>query len=237
MADFLGNSSDSTDFGLKELLWDSEEDGFWDYFSKFDAEVQAKRTRNPLTFPIPPSVQPHCTSMSTTSSATTSAPCPTTSNPDHHYHILSEIQNTPTGTCRKPFNDEDLDRFVEQQNTNHKTESDIRKWYQWCEEHGESRQLKDIPQAELYRLLAHFFVTARRKDSTLYEPDTLTSFQRSLDRHLTRDLRQPYSILRDQKFTVSHEALKAAQKHLKTEGKGNKPNAADALEPADIERM
>ena len=122
-------------------------------------------------------------------------------------------------------------------NTKRKTDSDIRKWYQWCEEHGETRQLKDIPQAELDRLLAHFFISARRKDGTLYEPDTLTSFERSIDRHLTRDLRQPYSILRDQQFTASREALKAVQKHLKSEGKGNKPNAADALKSADIEHV
>jgi hypothetical protein len=31
--------------------------------------------------------------------------------------------------------------------------------------------------------------------------------------------------------------LKAARKHLKNEGKGNKPNAADALESADVECM
>ena len=80
--------------------------------------------------------------------------------------------------------------------------------YQWCEEHGEKRQLKDIPQAELDRLLAHFFVTVRWKDGTLCEPNTLTSFQRSIDRHLTRDLRQLYSILRDQEFCASRDALK-----------------------------
>ena len=34
---------------------------------------------------------------------------------------------------------------------------------------------------------------------------------------------------------MSREALKAAQKHLETVGKGNNPNAADALEPADID--
>ena len=81
------------------------------------------------------------------------------------------------------------------------------------------------------------FVTIRRKDGTLHEPDTLTSFQRSIDRHhLTRNLRQPYRILRDQEFT-SRDALKAARKRLKSEGKGIKPNAADALESADIECM
>ena len=49
--------------------------------------------------------------------------------------------------------------------------------------------------------------------------------------------RKPFSIIRDQQFTSSREALKVSRKHLKKEGKGNKPNAADALEPADIEQL
>ena len=47
----------------------------------------------------------------------------------------------------------------------------------------ESRRLKD-PQAELDRLLAHFFVAARRKDATLYEPDTLSEKRRRLSHDL-----------------------------------------------------
>ena len=34
-----------------------------------------------------------------------------------------------------------------------------------------NRQQKDIPQDELHRLLAYFFVTIKQ-DCTLYEPDT-----------------------------------------------------------------
>jgi hypothetical protein len=90
---------------------------------------------------------------------------------------------------KKPLNDEDIEKFVDQQkntNTKRKTESDLRKWCQWSEEHGETRELKDIPPVELDRLLSHFFVTVRKNDGSLYEPDTLSSFQRSIDRHLTQ---------------------------------------------------
>jgi hypothetical protein len=69
-------------------------------------------------------------------------------------------------------------KFVDQQkntNTKRKTVSDLRKWYQWSEEHGETRELKDIPSVELDRLLRHFFVTVRKNDGSLYEPDTLIS--------------------------------------------------------------
>ena len=42
-------------------------------------------------------------------------------------------------------------------------------------------------------------------------------------------LGKPFSIIRDQQLSSSREALKASRKHLKKEGKGNKPNASDVL--------
>ena len=72
-------------------------------------------------------------------------------------------------------------------NNKRKTESDLKTWYSWCAKHGETRELNDIPPTELDRLLGHFFVTVRRKGGSLYKPDTLSSFQRSIDHHLTKD--------------------------------------------------
>ena len=69
------------------------------------------------------------------------------------------------------------------------------------------------------------------------EPDTLTLFQRSIDRHLTKDLHQPFSVLRDVQFMDSREKLKAARKWLKSQGKGNKPNASEALERSEVDRL
>ena len=51
MGDFHdGNLRHPTDFGLKELLWDSDinEDGFWEYFSKFEEENRAELAHSPL---------------------------------------------------------------------------------------------------------------------------------------------------------------------------------------------
>ena len=99
-------------------------------------------------------------------------------------------------------------------NTKRKTHSDLKTWYTWCGKHGETRELKDIPPAELDRLLGHFFVTVHRKDGSLYEPDTLSSFQRSIDRHLTKNLHKTYSIIRDTQFAPSREKLKVSRKFL-----------------------
>ena len=133
-----------------------------------------------------------------------------------------------------------MEAFVDQQknkNTKRKTHSDLKTWYTWYAKHGETRELKDIPPAELDRLLGHFFVTVRRKDGSLYEPDTLSSFQRSIDRHLTKDLHKTYSIIRDTQFAPSREKLKASRKFLKGKGKGNKLNAAEAVDIAEVEQL
>ena len=37
---------------------------------------------------------------------------------------------------------------------------------------------------ELNRLVGHFFVSLKKKNGEDYEPNSLTAFQRSIDRHL-----------------------------------------------------
>ena len=96
--------------------------------------------------------------------------------------------------------------------------SDIKKWYQWYADHNEQRELDDL-------LLGHFYVTVRKADGTIYEPDTLFI---SAQFGLTPDKRahKPFIIIRDTQFAPPREKLKAARKWLKGQGKGNKPNAA-----------
>lgn len=86
-------------------------------------------------------------------------------------------------------------------------------------------------------MLGHFFASVRKQDGSLYEPDTLTSFQRSIDRHLSQSLHCTFSILRDAEFAPSREKLKAARKYLKSQGLGNKPKASEALESSEVERL
>ena len=138
------------------------------------------------------------------------------------------------------LDDAELEQFVDQQkncNTKRKTESDLRRWYSWCRSVGETRKIGEIPPAELNRLLGHFYVKVRKTNGEMYEPDSLTALQRSIDHHLSKDLHKPYSIIRDQQFASSREKLNAARKSLKKAGKGNKPHAAETLEAADIQSL
>ena len=65
-----------------------------------------------------------------------------------------------------------------------KTRSDLNVWNKWCATVNEHRKVEDIPAKELNRLLSHFFVSLKKKNGEDYEPNSLTAFQRSIDRHL-----------------------------------------------------
>ena len=77
------------------------------------------------------------------------------------------------------LDDIEIQQFVEQQknkNTKKKTNNYLNKWYKWCEERGETRNLEELPSTKLDRLLGHFFVSVRKADGTVYEPDTLLNY-------------------------------------------------------------
>ena len=62
-----------------------------------------------------------------------------------------------------------------------KTTSDLNVWNKWCATVNEHRK---VEAKELNRLLSHFFVSLKKKNGEDYEPNSLTAFQRSIDRHL-----------------------------------------------------
>ena len=101
---------------------------------------------------------------------------------------------------------------------------------------GERRKVEEIPLAEVDSLLSNFYFTVKKKDNTEYEPDTLSSMSRSIQRHLD-DKKARVSILQDEEFKVSREVLKSKRRELRKQGKGNNPNATEALTNEDIERI
>nr|XP_009939502.1 PREDICTED: zinc finger MYM-type protein 3-like [Opisthocomus hoazin] len=97
---------------------------------------------------------------------------------------------------------------------------------------SETREIYVIPCKELDAYLASFFVDARQKDGSEYEPNSLANYQCGLERYL-KEHRYGYSITRDKEFKRSQEALKQKQMELRCKGKGNKPHKSMKLTFAD----
>ncbi|XP_051540003.1 uncharacterized protein LOC127432688 [Myxocyprinus asiaticus] len=96
----------------------------------------------------------------------------------------------------------------------------------------ETREIYLIPCHELDIYLASFFVDARQRDGSEYEPNSLANYQCGLERYLKEHC-YSYSITRDREFQRSQEALKQKQLELKFKGKGNKPHKSMKLTLAD----
>ena len=71
-------------------------------------------------------------------------------------------------------------------------------------------------------------LSIRKADGSEYEPDTLTSYHRSIDRFL-KEKKYLYSLVNDKEFETSRAVLESKRKELKQKGKGCKPNAAEPL--------
>ncbi|XP_067289917.1 uncharacterized protein KIAA1958 isoform X2 [Pseudorasbora parva] len=97
---------------------------------------------------------------------------------------------------------------------------------------NETREIYFIPCQELDIYLASFFVDARQRDGSEYEPNSLANYQCGLERYL-KEHRYAYSITRDREFQRSQDALKQKQLELKFKGKGNKPHKSMKLTLAD----
>ena len=88
--------------------------------------------------------------------------------------------------------------------------------------------ITDIPAPDLDKLLCSFFKDLRKKDGSDYEPDRVSSFQKSIQLHITEQ-KLPFKILKDDAFSRSRSVLAAKRKSLVKEGRGNKPNASREL--------
>ncbi|KAK3742851.1 hypothetical protein QZH41_004527 [Actinostola sp. cb2023] len=120
------------------------------------------------------------------------------------------------------------DFVTEQQskNTREKTKYDLTVWQRFCLTKNEQRELENIPGDELNLLLCSFFKTVAKKNGDQYEPGTLTSFQRSIQRYLNAQGSKA-NILKGDEFKLSREVLASKRKELVVKyGKGNRPQAS-----------
>ena len=119
------------------------------------------------------------------------------------------------------------------QNTVKKTEYDVHVWKRFFLEVSEARKIEEIPADELNILICQFLLEIKKKDGGSYEPATLQSFQRSLQRYLN-DKNSKLNILEDREFLKSRDALLSKKKQLIfEEAKENRPHAAKELSNAE----
>ena len=110
-----------------------------------------------------------------------------------------------------------------------KTKYDLNIWKRYLETKNESGQIENIPPEELNALLCRFFMDTKKKDGSQYEPVSLTSLQRSLQRYLN-DKGSTINLFKDEGFKTSREVLSARKKELVVQNaKGNRPQAAREL--------
>ena len=92
----------------------------------------------------------------------------------------------------------------------------------------------NIPAATLDKLLGKFFKDIRQQNGGEYESDRISSFQKSIQRHL-KELKLPFNILQDEEFRRSREVLAARRKNLVKQGRENMPNACLELTTEAVE--
>jgi hypothetical protein len=102
---------------------------------------------------------------------------------------------------------------------------------------NENREINEIPANELDQLLATFILSVRKLEGKEYELVT-RSIISSLDRKLGRQ-KYGHKIIdnKDDAFRLTRDALKAKQKCLKKQGKGNQSNKADAISDDEINML
>lgn len=118
-------------------------------------------------------------------------------------------------------------------NTVRKTTRDLQRFMRFlADAHSEYREVFDIPPRTLDVYIGEWILSLKKPNGQMYEPDTLTSFHRSVDRHL-RDNNYGYSLVDSPEFATSKQVLAAKRKELCGLGLGNKPNKAEVLTEKD----
>lgn len=119
---------------------------------------------------------------------------------------------------------------MKNKNTARKTYSVKNQFKLWLQQgpRFESREINTIEPYELDNYIGSFLLSIRKANGSEYEPDTLTSYHRGIERFL-REKQYPYSLVTSREFDTSRTILASKRKELKQKGKGNRPNAAEPL--------
>ena len=162
---------------------------------------------------------------------------------------FEENEETTSISCERPDADqsegnncsqEEIESFIKEQkseNTVRKTASDMKTFNRYLSSINKNVQVLDLPAADLDRILSKFFKVVRKVNGEEYEPDTLSGFQRGIQRFLS-DEKSHFNVLIDKEFETSRKVLAAKRKSLvQKAGKGNRPNATRSLTDDEEEKL
>ena len=132
---------------------------------------------------------------------------------------------------------QELDNFISSENTLKKTHYQWKKFEMFFKEQTNGNfNAKTVPADAIDKLLGKFFKHVRKQNGSKYVPDSLSSFQRSIQLCL-KELKVSFNILKDKEFWRSREVLAAKRKNLVKQGRGNKPNACRELTSEEEEKF
>ena len=116
----------------------------------------------------------------------------------------------------EPGMSQELDDFISSEkfeNTLKKTHYQWKKFEMFCKEQTNGNfNAKNVPADSLDKL-GKFFKDVRKQNGSEYAPDSLSSFQRSIQRRL-RELKVSFNILKDEEFCRSRGVLAAKRKNI-----------------------
>ena len=126
-------------------------------------------------------------------------------------------------------------------NTNKDTKYCVSVWEAWKKERQEScgmviPQLKDMTTAQLSKWMTHFVLEARKKDGTVYPPNSLHHLVAGLMRYL-RNSGRAIDVFRDAQFSDFRASLDAEMKRLQSAGVGSQKRQAEVITRQEEDRM
>ena len=123
-------------------------------------------------------------------------------------------------------------------NTVKQTNLQIKKFESWLASSPrcESRPLRDIPVLSMDRYVGSYLLEIKKPDGCDYEPDSLTTIHRSINRKL-QEIGYEFDLVRSPEFATSKKVLEARRRELKQLGKGNRPNKSDELTKQEEEKL
>jgi integrase len=135
----------------------------------------------------------------------------------------------------------DLQQFINSKrnhNTTRKTDQCVNRFLKWiqADPRNDVRPLLEIPVTTMDIYVGGFLMDLKKVNGDLYEPDTLTSFHRAINRKL-EEISYGYDLVKSIEFKTSKKVLECKRRELKQNGKGNRPNKAAPLTEQDEEML